>query len=183
MAIRNRNRRPQHLLPHHLILILVGFVGIAISSTASAQKQNASEEFLAGHNQARAAVGVGPLKWSMKLATDASLMVRYQRDKMGCKFADLSKSKYGSNQMWMSGPVSLATPAAAVGSWVEEKKYYDHATNSCIPNHQCLSYTQVVWNTSSDLGCAQATCVKPTPTTITICLYDPPGNFIGQSPY
>ncbi|KAG6775814.1 STS14 protein-like [Populus alba x Populus x berolinensis] len=141
---------------------------------------NVAKEFLQSHNQARAAVGVGPLKWSEMLANATSRLARYQRNKMGCQFANLSNSKYGANQLWASG--MAVTPLMAVDHWVQEKNYYNHTNNSCAPNHRCGVYTQVVWRKSLELGCAQATCVKDR-ASLTICFYNPPGNIIGESPY
>ncbi|XP_077216520.1 STS14 protein-like [Tasmannia lanceolata] len=145
----------------------------------SAVAPNATTEFLTHHNLARAAVGVEPLTWSQKLATSASLEVRYQRDKKNCQIADMSSSKYGENQSWSGG---LMTPSQAVELWVDEKKFYNHANNSCEPNQQCGVYTQVVWRKTLEVGCGQASCGKMGPS-LTICLYDPPGNYVGESPY
>lgn len=141
---------------------------------------SAAQEYLQAHNQARAAVGVGPLEWSESLENASSLVVRYQRNKMGCQFANMTNSKYGANQFWASG--GPGTPRMAVDKWVEEKQYYNHADNTCAPNHMCGVYTQVVWKKSQQLGCSQATCPKDQ-TTLTICLYNPPGNYVGESPY
>ncbi|KAF9621720.1 hypothetical protein IFM89_027418 [Coptis chinensis] len=111
---------------------------------------------------------------------DTSLLIRYQRDKKSCQFADMSSTKYGMNQLWASGiPV---TPQAAVESWVEKKKYYNNVNNTCAPHHNCGVYKQVVWRNSTEVGCAQAKCSKDHVTLI-ICLYYPPGNVIGQKPY
>lgn len=140
----------------------------------------AAKEFLEAHNEARAAVGVQPLQWSEKLGKDSSLLVRYQRNKRGCGFANLTASKYGGNQLW-AGTVAVA-PRTAVEEWVKEKDFYIHANNSCVPKHECGVYTQVVWRNSKQVGCAQATCVKEQ-ASLTICFYDPPGNVIGESPY
>lgn len=141
----------------------------------------AAKEFLEAHNQAREAVGVAPLKWSEGLANATSRLVRYQRNNMGCKFANVSSSKYGGNQLWASGGQGV-TPRVAVDAWVKEKEYYNHTDNTCLPNHTCGVYTQVVWRNSLELGCAQATCVKEA-ASLTICFYDPPGNVVGESPY
>ncbi|KAJ6678527.1 CAP (CYSTEINE-RICH SECRETORY PROTEINS ANTIGEN 5 AND PATHOGENESIS-RELATED 1 PROTEIN) SUPERFAMILY PROTEIN [Salix viminalis] len=141
---------------------------------------NVANEYLQSHNQARAAVGVGPLKWSEMLANSTSRLVRYQRNKMGCQFANLSTSKYGGNQLWSGG--MAMTPRMAVDNWVREKNYYNHTDNSCAPNRSCGVYTQVVWRKSLELGCAQATCVKEQ-ASLTVCFYDPPGNIVGESPY
>lgn len=162
-------------------LSLSTFLGSsATAAAAAAPLSSAAQEFLLAHNQARAAVGVGPLEWSEALANASSLLVRYQRNKMSCQFANLTNSRYGGNQFWASG--GFETPRMVVDKWVEEKQYYNHDKNTCEPNHTCGVYTQVVWRKSLQLGCAQATCVKDQ-TSITICLYNPPGNYVGESPY
>ncbi|KAI3437418.1 SCP domain-containing protein, partial [Psidium guajava] len=140
----------------------------------------AAQEFLDAHNQARVEVGVAPLRWSPDLAAATSRLVRYQRDRMSCNFANLTASRYGGNQLWAGGE-GLA-PRAAVGVWVREKDYYDHASNTCEAGHQCGVYTQVVWRNSSDVGCAQAMCPKEA-ASLTICFYNPPGNVVGERPY
>ncbi|KAI4327532.1 hypothetical protein L6164_019981 [Bauhinia variegata] len=154
--------------------------GSAQGAGSTVALPKAASEFLNAHNEARATVGVQPLNWSDKLANATSLLVRYQRNKMGCQFANLTAGKYGGNQLWASG--MTVTPRMAVEEWVKEKNYYNHTDNTCVPNHECGVYTQVVWRNSLELGCAQATCVKDQ-STLTICFYNPPGNVIGQSPY
>lgn len=70
----------------------------------------------------------------------------------------------------------------AVEEWVKEKEFYVRANNSCVGKHECGVYTQVVWRNSTEVGCAEAACVKEQ-SSLTICFYDPPGNVIGESPY
>lgn len=140
----------------------------------------AAQAYLDAHNKARAEVGVPPLKWSVTLANATSLLVRYQRDKQGCNFANLSSGKYGGNQLWSSG--SVVSPQEAVESWIAEKKFYNYANNSCPADHKCGVYTQIVWKKSLELGCAQASCAKDA-STLTICFYNPPGNIVGEKPY
>ncbi|KAI5665850.1 hypothetical protein M9H77_15703 [Catharanthus roseus] len=173
-----------------LSLAIITAVTLVYGSAASAQgsrlpnaaaaPSNASQEYLDAHNQARAQVGVSPLKWNESLAKAASLQTRYQRDRQNCSFANLSNSKYGGNQLWAGG--IEVTPRAAVENWVAEKKFYDYANNSCAPDHHCGVYTQVVWRNSLELGCAQAKCPKQL-SSLTICFYNPPGNVVGEKPY
>ncbi|BFG39028.1 hypothetical protein CerSpe_253020 [Prunus speciosa] len=176
-------------MAHALLLVLaVALATVSSAHVAAAQLSpatpplsNAATEYLKAHNQARAAVGVEPLKWSESLANATSRLVRYQRDNKACNFANLtSSSKYGGNQLWASG--QSVTPTMVVDTWLKEKDFYNHTGNSCAPNHSCGVYTQVVWRKSVELGCAQATCVKDQ-STLSICFYNPPGNFIGESPY
>ncbi|KAL6843606.1 hypothetical protein ACP4OV_026668 [Aristida adscensionis] len=138
----------------------------------------AGDEYLAPHNQARAAVGVAPLRWSAELAAAAARTVAQQQRQGGCAFADMAASPYGANQGWAS---YRARPAEAVASWVAEGRFYSHGNNTCAAGRQCGTYTQVVWRRSAELGCAQATCA--TGATLTLCLYNPHGNVQGQSPY
>ncbi|XP_068303477.1 STS14 protein-like [Pyrus communis] len=173
-------------MAHHHPLLVLAALAIAISSVhvaaAQAPSSNPSaREYLQAHNQARAAVGVEPLKWSESLANATSRLVRYQRNNQACNFANLtSGSKYGANQLWASG--QSVSPTMVVDTWVKEKDFYNHSGNSCVPNHRCGVYTQVVWRKSLELGCAQATCVKEQ-SSLSICFYNPPGNVVGERPY
>ncbi|KAL8471972.1 hypothetical protein ACS0TY_028634 [Phlomoides rotata] len=151
----------------------------ASAPEAAAPSPSASDEYLGAHNTARVEVGVGPLKWSEAVAKSASLTARIQRDKQNCSFANLGDSKYGANQLWAGG---LAVgPRAVVEAWVAEKKFYNYGNNSCAGEHRCGVYTQVVWRKTAEVGCAQAACGKV--SSLTICLYNPPGNVVGEKPY
>ncbi|PIA55582.1 hypothetical protein AQUCO_00700115v1 [Aquilegia coerulea] len=186
--------RAQHILVTLLALTMCITLGISSTLAASVlppplpphakapvvSKQNAESEFLLAHNKARSAVGVGPLKWSKKLANDTSRRVRYLRKNQGCDYADTGSSEYGMNQFRVNN--MDATPQAAVQAWMEEKKYYNHAKNTCAENHYCNSYQQVVWKKTTWVGCAQTEC-NMEHVSLTICYYDPPGNVNGQKPY
>lgn len=168
----------QTFLPLLALLLFQLLVHHQISAAAAAP--TAASEYLEAHNRARAEVGVDPLRWSEKLANLTDRLVRFQRNQKGCAFADLSGSKYGGNQMWASG--QTLTPQAAVEEWVKEKAFYNHTSNTCVGEHHCGVYTQVVWRKSAEVGCAQATCRKEG-INLTICFYNPPGNVVGESPY
>ncbi|KAG0547736.1 hypothetical protein BDA96_01G105900 [Sorghum bicolor] len=159
--------------------------GAGAGAVTKAQQQQggtsnatAAGEYLAPHNQARAAVGVAPLRWSADLASAAAKTVAQQQRQGGCAFADMGASPYGANQGWAS---YRARPAEVVALWVAEGRYYTHANNTCAAGRQCGTYTQVVWRRTTDVGCAQASCA--TGATLTLCLYNPHGNVQGQSPY
>jgi uncharacterized protein YkwD len=172
------------MVHHQLILFLAILTTFHVSSNSAAPPQpplsTTATEFLQTHNQARASVGVEPLKWNEQIANITSKLVRYQRDKMSCQFANLTAGKYGANQLMARG--TAVTPRAVVEEWVKEKQFYNHSDNSCVPNHRCGVYTQVVWRKSVELGCAQTSCGKDE-TSLSICFYYPPGNYVGESPY
>ncbi|KNA02812.1 hypothetical protein SOVF_215130 [Spinacia oleracea] len=174
-----------------MTILITALLSLLFFSSATAQAPPSpppqltvqAQEFLDAHNQARAQVGVGPLKWSPILANASARLVMYQRVKNNCQFADLSsnKIKYGANQLWAQGG-SPVGPKTVVDAWVAEKKYYHHENNSCETNRQCGVYTQIVWKKSVELGCSQTSCVK-NGTSLIVCFYNPPGNIVGESPY
>lgn len=174
--------------PWFVFVVTAVTVAISVGSTSGTSHRrllagaaNATDEFLAAHNEARAAVGVQPLRWSSMLAVMASRLARYQRNNKSCGFADMSGSKFGANQAFAAG--MLVSPKEVVEFWAEKKKYYNHDTNTCDANKNCGVYLQVVWKKSLELGCGQAVCRNGTVSSITICLYNPPGNVQGEAPY
>jgi len=46
----------------------------------------------------------------------------------------------------------------------------------------CGHYTQVVWRSTTTVGCAMAVC-KDSQEQIWVCQYQKPGNWVGQKPY
>ncbi|XP_068655254.1 STS14 protein-like [Aristolochia californica] len=136
-------------------------------------------EVLMVHNKARAEVGVAPLRWNTKLVAEASLFSRYLRDKKNCELEDDdSKIPYGINKK-SGGPM---TTEKAVEDWVKGKRFYNYATNTCLLHHDCRVYTQVVWKDTLEVGCAQTVCDKGT-AILTVCFYNPCGNWVGEKPY
>ena len=95
-----------------------------------------------------------------------------------------SGGPYGENIFWGSGGGAGWSASDAVASWVAEKRWYDHGSNSCSApeGRSCGHYTQVVWRDSTAVGCARVVCDNGGGVFIT-CNYNPPGNVVGQSPY
>ena len=52
----------------------------------------------------------------------------------------------------------------------------------CAAGKVCGHYTQVVWRDSTAIGCARVDCNNGGGVFIT-CNYNPPGNYVGRSPY
>ncbi len=78
---------------------------------------------------------------------------------------------YGENLYWTSG---TAAPGDVVGAWVAEVQSYNYAANSCTA--VCGHYTQVVWKTTTQVGCGLATSAQG---QYWVCNYNPPGNYEG----
>uniref|UniRef100_A0A0E0C257 SCP domain-containing protein n=1 Tax=Oryza meridionalis TaxID=40149 RepID=A0A0E0C257_9ORYZ len=140
--------------------------------------QNSPQDYLSPQNAARSAVGVGPISWSTKLQGFAE---DYARQRKGDCRLQHSGGPYGENIFWGSAGADW-TAADAVRSWVDEKKYYNYASNSCAAGKVCGHYTQVVWRDSTNVGCARMRCDANRGVFI-ICNYEPRGNIVGRRPY
>ena len=129
-------------------------------------------------NAARAELGLPPLVWDDKLALFARSYANKRRG--DCALEHSNTELYGENIFWGEG--KKWSPAFAAKSWVDEKKYYNYKANTCAEGQMCGHYTQVVWNTTTKVGCAKVICDGDKGVFIT-CNYDPPGNYFNEWPY
>ncbi|XBI57404.1 hypothetical protein VPH35_038806 [Triticum aestivum] len=137
-------------------------------------------QFLRAHNDARSAVGLPPLKWNLTLELDA--MQYANKLRVPCNLSPVpwaADGVYGRNLYWADGHHNATH---AVAAWVGERRWYDHRANACAPGKTCGEYTQVVWNTTRELGCGRRTCRNGL-DTVAVCEYFPPGNYVGVPPY
>ncbi|KAL5197811.1 hypothetical protein ABZP36_001467 [Zizania latifolia] len=155
---------------------------VAVAMAAPCLAQNSPQDYVDPHNAARSDVGVGPVTWDDTVAAYAQAYAEQRRGDCQLRHSD-SGGKYGENIFWGSAGGDW-TAASAVGLWVDEKKWYDHSSNTCSApvGQSCGHYTQVVWRDSILIGCARVVCDNNGGVFIT-CNYSPPGNFVGQSPY
>jgi uncharacterized protein YkwD len=130
-----------------------------------------AQELLEAHNGYRAQHCANPLTWSPKLAEFAQQWANTLRDK-GCAF-DHSGGKYGENLA--AGTSGALDARATVAMWYDEIKGYSYKQPGF--SMQTGHFTQVVWTTTTQVGCAKTTCKG---MDIWVCEYDPPGNWEGQ---
>jgi len=156
-------------------------VAVAVFATRAAAvlspDANTPSAFLTPHNNARSKVGVPALVWDTTLATYAMNYAKSQISQ--CTPLKHSGGPYGENLFWGSG--KAWTPLEAVTMWVDEQKYYTYSTNTCQAGKVCGHYTQVVWKTTTKVGCATVECADK--SVYIICSYNPPGNYVGKRPY
>ncbi|CAN6202943.1 unnamed protein product [Urochloa humidicola] len=157
-------------------LALLAFAILATPPPCAAQ--NSPKDFVDLHNAARADVGVGPVSWDDTVAAFAQSWAAQRAG--DCALQHSSGSGYGENIFW-GGAGKAWSASDAVGSWVAEKQWYNHGSNSCAAGKTCGHYTQVVWRKSTAIGCARVVCNNG--GVFITCNYNPPGNFNGQSPY
>ncbi|XP_065180361.1 peptidase inhibitor 15-like [Sycon ciliatum] len=184
-----------------VMLCLLGCVlGAHVAMVAGSLSRPQVYDLLRLHNRLRSDVSptpcqqLRPLVWSLELAQVAQ---RYasscnwehnpRRSTQATKFA-----RVGENLAY-----STATRDSVldlVQAWYDEIDDYTLSTNQCHAR-PCGHFTQIVWNTTTHVGCGMHVC--PTSSTkhltlnprqypqvlILVCNYGPAGNWAGRAPY
>jgi hypothetical protein len=143
----------------------------------------------AAHNRVRARVGVPPLVWNARLAEVAQRWASACVDRTAPRGmidhstgeSELFAGPLGENLHATTAPA--VDPVGAVDGWAAEAADYDLARDTCRSGAMCGHYTQVVWRTTREVGCAVATCPRLRYRTALVCNYFPAGNWEGQRPY
>ncbi|MEI9952694.1 MAG: CAP domain-containing protein [Pseudomonadota bacterium] len=156
----------------------------------------------AAHNVVRAAVDsntpLPPIVWSDKLAQYAQQWAD-QLATTSCSSPhhrtsqELQAMGYGENLAAFTSSAGGSTAQQAVSAWASEKTCYtfgalmttdkcDTACSTALHSDGCGHYTQIVWRTSTSVGCGVASCQNGK-EDIWICNYSPPGNYVGRNPY
>lgn len=136
---------------------------------------------------------LSPLAWSETVAGTAQAWAD------GCTYAHNSSALaalgYGENIAATAPPGAYSAADVVAALWASEAPFYDHATNTCDAAnpandaHTCGHYTQLVWRSTTVVGCGFRTCTTGSPFTgfstwdYWVCDYAPPGNWVGQRPY
>ncbi|KAG3256750.1 cysteine rich secretory protein LCCL domain containing 2 [Ictidomys tridecemlineatus] len=124
-----------------------------------------------------------------------------------------SAAAWAEECLWEHGPANLLvsigqnlavhwgryrSPGFHVQSWYDEVKDYTypypHECNPWCPERcsgaMCTHYTQMVWATTTKIGCAVNTCRRMNVwgdiwenAVYLVCNYSPKGNWIGEAPY
>ncbi len=160
-------------------------VGATVTTAGESGKM---EGMTAAHNTIRNQLGIAPLVWSDSLAEHAKARA-ITLAKQGCRMSHGPSGRYGENLYWASAvrwsngkrQVQEINARHVADSWALEEKNYNSQTKKCQNGAICGHYTQMIWKNSKELGCGMAACADN--GQIWVCNYNPPGNFIGQTPY
>ncbi|OHC90699.1 MAG: SCP-like extracellular [Sideroxydans sp. RIFOXYB12_FULL_59_6] len=166
-------------------------VCLLLPSTGAYALEFSAEEMLGTHNHWRELVGVPPLQYSAELAASSRQWAEQLQQDNHCRMRHSSPDgKYGENLYWASaikwsdGKRELQQVAArqVVDSWASERSDFDYEHNSCAPSKMCGHYTQVIWRSTTLVGCGAAVC-EDTKEQVWVCRYQTPGNWVGERPY
>lgn len=174
---------------HKILLFMLLVVNGVCGNAAYALTPAEQAEMTSAHNQWRSQAGVPGVTWSVHLATTAQHWANNLQQNQHCKMTHSGAHGLGENLYWAS-PLSSSdgtkklqavTATKVSDAWGGEKQYYDHASNTCASGKVCGHYTQLVWKTTREIGCAKAVCGDN--SQVWVCNYTPPGNWRGQKPY
>lgn len=164
----------------NLIAYLAACLALASPAAAQVALDPIAARLLAAHNRERANFGSAPLVWDPVLASSAA--------SYGPALAGIGRlqhsprqSRPGQRENLWSGTRGYYSPEQMVGAWVGERRYF---RPGIFPNVSTTGnwldvshYTQLVWPTTTRLGCAIHTSRS---TDFLICRYSPPGNVDGR---
>ncbi|MDO7542211.1 MAG: CAP family protein [Flavobacteriaceae bacterium] len=176
------------------VLFLSGFKELKTSNNSAIESSVLTKQdiflSLQVHNDARKEVGVTELSWSNSLAEDALLwaknlalkddMYHSSNESRPGQGENLSYSYRSSN----GNPTFSETPGKeASTAWYNEIKDYTYGEIGSSKNANVVigHYTQMIWNTTTEVGMARA--VSTSGSVYVVARYSPQGNWIGRQPY
>jgi hypothetical protein len=164
-------------------------------ATASAGEPAALAGITMYHNQIRAMVdttgvagGALPaLTWDDSLAATAAAWVAKCTDAEHDGLVDHNPDRSTGHPWYVGENIyassGTATARDAVNGWADESADYHYDANTCDSGAVCGHYTQVVWRTTENVGCAIGTCPRLAYQSTIVCDYGPGGNVNNQRPY
>jgi hypothetical protein len=166
-----------------LISRMTTVVGVALlmaASPAVPQERDAVADMLDAHNEAREDVGLPPLRWSGKLAQDASGWAEHLARRNLYDHAPPSVRKGQGENLWR-GSRDRWSDWEKIGFFLAEKRYFRPGNFPDVSRTGQWSdvghYTQIIWPETREVGCAIARTARD---EVLVCRYWPAGNIWGH---
>jgi uncharacterized protein YkwD len=159
------------------------------NSTGNTQGADIIGSILTIHNRERTAVGVPPLVWNDKLAAGAKNWAEQMVTTAGFAHSTCCGAfkNYGEGIAGIQNATNLGI-IDGEERWIAEKNnpgyhggpfYPDPKSTNGAPGH----YTQIVWKSTTEVGCGIAPPGNALGFMVLVCQYKPPGNIFGQPAY
>ncbi|MEM6256660.1 MAG: CAP domain-containing protein [Cyanobacteria bacterium P01_D01_bin.156] len=158
------------------------------TNTYNLSTQAGIDQALEAHNLDRRTLNLPELSWSADLANSAQSWAEALLQRNGLEHSPAEQRNNGTigenlASLQSSAPGgAYSTPGRAIGRWLDERDFYDYASNTCLADQPCKHYTQIIWADTTDVGCGVAR-TQDAAKEIWVCQYSPGGNIIGQRPY
>ncbi|EIW82287.1 PR-1-like protein [Coniophora puteana RWD-64-598 SS2] len=159
------------MAPPFILSAVIALALSAVSVAAGYIEAGSSDavSYLNAHNSVRAAYNAEPLTWSNELS-----FLAYQWAG-ACNFEHTwgSMGAYGENIAAGTGSFSIVDAVGMFTQGVADFDPYD-------PSYS--DFTQVVWQSTTELGCGYASCkgIFDETAIMHVCFYNPSGNIIGE---
>lgn len=146
---------------------------------------NFEQRVLDAHNRERAAMGIEPLRWNEDLARDAEAWAAHLTNVgylVHSESDPYDPDPQGEN-LW-AGTRGYYGVESMVGLWIDEKRHFkrgvfpDNSSTGALED--VGHYTQVVWRSTRQVGCAMARGARD---EFMVCRYSEGGNVIGERPF
>ena len=156
----------------------------ALVTAATAQTPELAREFpgriLAAHNVARAQAGVQPLTWDAELGRQAAAYALRLALTNSFQHSDRSARAGTGENLWM-GSRGAYNFEQMVAGWTSERRWFAPGIFPAVSRsgnwEDVGHYTQMVWPTTTRVGCAMATNAS---NDFLVCRYSPAGNVTGR---
>ena len=134
---------------------------------------------LDAHNQERIAFGVEPLTWSAQLEAEAQVWAEILASEGRMRHASNDERRGAGENLWM-GPSDVFPVPVIIGTFIAEKQHFVPGEFPQVSStgkwRDVGHYTQVIWPSTKELGCAVA---RNSTDEFWVCRYWPAGNNYG----
>lgn len=163
--------------------LAAALLAVLLPSPARAAADVASQfpqRVLAVHNAARAQAGVQPLAWDSALGDAAAAYAVQLALTNSFQHSDRRARPGIGENLWM-GTHGAFNYDAMVGRWVSESRDFVPGVFPAVSRsgnwERVGHYTQMVWPTTTRVGCAVASNAR---NDFLVCRYSPAGNIDGR---
>ena len=171
-----------------LLLLFAAFAGSGAHAQATywrvappnVSHANLPQRLLTAHNVERAAWRLPPLAWDPHLAAAAAAYARSLAPTGVLRHSARSARPGQGENLWL-GTRGIFSPEQMVATWVSERRYFRPGIFPNVASNGNWAsvghYSQIVWPTTTRLGCALAAGHG---NDVLVCRYSPAGNIDGR---
>ena len=165
--------------------LAAGIITASLSAAAPAAAASFAAQFpgrvLAAHNAVRAQAGTAPLAWDNALGNSAAAYARHLALTNTFQHSNRKARRGVGENLWM-GTRGAFSVEQMVGNWASERRMFSAGIFPAVSRTGRWSdvghYTQIVWPTTTRVGCALASNSR---SDFLVCHYSPAGNIDGRS--
>ena len=138
-------------------------------------------KILSAHNAARAQAGVSPMGWDNALGSSAAAYAQKLALSNRFQHSDRKARNGVGENLWM-GTRGAFSVERMVSDWISERRLFVPGIFPAVARTgngaQVGHYTQIIWPTTTHVGCAIASNAR---TDFLVCHYSPAGNIDGRA--